>query len=125
MLEQLYNEFTTQVLPKLQEGLTITKDYFTDLFGRYVHYLLIMDTIKASIGLLFLIIGVVLIIVTIKKYKSEDWGEDTIIPIVLVVIAPLILAGILMLYLGVNNIMKDLYVPEIRILEILKYKELI
>ena len=45
MIETLYNDFTTKLLPKIQEGLVITKDYFLDLFGRYVKYLIITDSI--------------------------------------------------------------------------------
>ena len=45
MMEQIYNDFVTKMLPKVQEGLMITKDYFTDLFGRYVHYLIVIDIV--------------------------------------------------------------------------------
>ena len=45
MLEQMYSDFTTKLLPKIGEGLSMTKDYFFELFGRYVKYLIIVDSI--------------------------------------------------------------------------------
>ena len=39
MTEKLYQDFTEKLLPKITEGLVITKEYFADLFGRYVEYL--------------------------------------------------------------------------------------
>jgi len=41
--ETLYNDISTNVLPKIADGLTITKDYAYDLFGRYITYLIITD----------------------------------------------------------------------------------
>ena len=33
-MQQLYTDFTTKLLLQIQQGLTITKDYFMDLFAR-------------------------------------------------------------------------------------------
>lgn len=64
MTEKLYTDFTNKVLPAIQEGLVITQEYFTELFSRYVKYLIITDIVT--------IVGVLLIatalIVGFKKF---------------------------------------------------------
>lgn len=70
MLETIYTDFTTKLLPKIAEGLVMTKDYFTDLFGRYVHFLIVRDIV---------VIGALLIICVISfftyKYFSKKYDE--------------------------------------------------
>lgn len=68
MLETLYSDFTTKVLPKVSEGLMMTKDYFTDLFGRYVMYLIITDIIS-----IVALLGAILTL-TVGSYKLFHWG---------------------------------------------------
>jgi small-conductance mechanosensitive channel len=72
MLETIYTDFTTKLLPKIAEGLVMTKDYFTDLFGRYVHFLIVRDAIV--IGLLFI---VVIICFMLWKHYSKKYREAT------------------------------------------------
>ncbi len=120
-MEQLYNDFVDKVLPKIQEGLVITKDYFTDLAGRYITYLLITDIISLVFGLTLF---------TLTAYfgfreKTRKWimgGEDGDIPrgMIYVFITTGMLVAFIGIYTDITNIVKILYIPEIRILEELK-----
>ena len=112
MIEQLYQDFTNHLLPKIQEGLVISKDYFVDLFGRYVHYLIVTDAIKCLVGLL-MIIGTCFLAKKLWKHLDE---YDR--PVLLLLIIPLTLGGLIFFDNGMNLI-KDIYIPEIRIIEIL------
>lgn len=72
MLEKMYTDFVTNMLPKVSEGLMITKEYFTDLFGRYVQYLIVTDCIFIVVGLLLLFLGLFAIFYEIQvKFDAE------------------------------------------------------
>jgi len=43
LMDRMYDDFVNKLLPTIQEGLVITKDYFVDLFGRYVKFLIATD----------------------------------------------------------------------------------
>ena len=70
-MEKLYQDFTNNILPKISEGLTITKDYFFDLFGRYINYLIVIDSLYIILCLLILII-VPIIFYKKRKYIIEE-----------------------------------------------------
>lgn len=117
-MEQIYNDFTTKLLPKIQEGLTITKDYFVDLFSRYVHFLFIVDTLTAVLGFIALITTLYL---TFRKngfvrwiHSGGEWDsrEFAYIPIVIVMVVSFIV-----MISGTINAIKDKYIPEIRVIE--------
>lgn len=72
MLEQMYNDFVTKVLPTIQEGLVISKDYFFDLFGRYVKYLIVVDSIWVVFGLILTIMGC-------EAVRIRRWKDDLVI----------------------------------------------
>jgi len=119
MIETLYNDFTTKLLPKIQEGLVITKDYFLDLFGRYVKYLIITDSILLGLMILLSITGVIFIYKGIKYGNKKNWNGGVEIP--------LIMFGIFMTIFGIGfsvdsamSLVKDIYIPEIRVIEQLK-----
>lgn len=67
MMGQLFDTFNNQFLPQIAQWLSITKDYFFDLFGRYVTYLIITDTIEAF----YSIVMIVLVIILWKKVAGE------------------------------------------------------
>lgn len=117
--ETLYADFTANVLPKIQEGLVITKDYAFDLFGRYIIFLTVMDVVYLIIG----VIGICLWIKYTKKLwmwakdrQEKDYsdGVEYIVPIALVFITifPLSLS-----VKSVENLAKDVFIPEIRVYE--------
>lgn len=124
MIEKLYEDFTTKLLPTIQDGLVITKDYFMDLFGRYVKYLIIIDSLYLAISISCIILSI-FIYNKIRKYiKKEketntyDCGE----PYEFLYLLPIfiILAGLMGFFDYSDNLIKDLTVPEIRVYEELK-----
>ncbi len=124
MIETLYNDFTTKLLPKIQEGLVITKDYFLDLFGRYVKYLIITDSIYLGISSIVTIISIYYLFKAIKSkemgtgYNRDDWAGWRIILCALSSIG--ILVGVISTICNITNLVKDIYLPEVRVIEELK-----
>lgn len=123
MLEQLYSDFTNKLLPQLQEGLSITKDYFVELFGRYVKYLIITDIIQIVACLLIITVGVVIALRARKSWKeradwAKTWNNDRNIETVgFITSTVIILFGTIALFSSVTDLAKTLYVPEIRVYE--------
>ena len=113
MKEQLYTDFTNKVLPMIQEGLVVTQEYFMDLFGRYIKYLIVTDTMLAITGLILMIVAVV--------YFKPLWkmSEDHDAPIVVVLLLPTLL-GAGMFFSSLNNLFQDIYIPEVRVYQKLK-----
>lgn len=106
----MYTDFVANVLPKVSEGLMITKDYFTDLFGRYVQYLIVTDCIFIGIGLLVLFLGLFAFVYEIKGKVDAD-GNLAIFGFLMIVF------GFLVISFNVFNLVKVLYIPEVRIYE--------
>ncbi len=128
MMEQMYNDFVANVLPKIAEGLTITYEYFMDLFGRYVTYLIVMDSINVALSLFLLLSGIWFTVSTYKKItqkvagKIEDgaqYGFAVVMSIILVtIITP-------WLFFSMSNLTKSIIIPEVRVYEELRYNGLI
>lgn len=118
MLETIYTDFTTKLLPKIAEGLTITKDYFMDLFGRYAHFLFIRDLVYTTLCLLVIIaLGITLYKLIRKAISDGGWGgAETSLIFILIPIA-FAIAGFIQY--GTYTI-QDAYVPEIRIYQEIK-----
>lgn len=121
MMEQLYTDFTTKLLPTIQEGLVITKDYFLDLFGRYIKYLIITDLLWAFV---FLILSVVSLIYAKKLWKyqwdNSDYIDHSGFFFLGVIFTGIFIFGTIAFITRVTNVVKDVYIPEIRIYEQLK-----
>lgn len=119
MKEQLYNDFVANMLPKLQEGMTITYEYFIDLFGRYVTYLFITDIIEAVLALVILITTVLVLLS--KKYKvwrSEQ--DDDYSPLGWITLFLLIGLALLSFFWSLSSVfdaIKAKYIPEVRVYE--------
>jgi len=113
MIETMYTDFTTKLLPKIAEGLIVTKDYFMDLFGRYAHFLFIRDLIYTVLCFLGLVVVGIVRYKLIKKSISDGgWnGAETSLMFFLI--------PIFFLFMGFINYgtytIQDKYVPEIRI----------
>ena len=120
MKEQIYNDFVTKLLPKIQEGLVITKDYFLDLFGRYIKYLIIIDSIQLTLSLVVVISSVVYLIKGIKIGIEEDWSDGAYIFLIFCA-ATFLFFSLISLSTNIEQLIKDIYIPEIRVYEELKY----
>lgn len=121
-MEQIYNDFTTKLLPQIQQGLTITKDYFFDLFGRYVKYLIVIDSINLAIGITLVSVALIIILKSknkiIEEYK-KDWliRSDFVAVAVPIVCVSSFLFGIIITFINLSNLIKDIYIPEVRIMD--------
>ncbi len=126
-MEQLYADFTSKVLPALQEGLIITKEYFIDLFGRYIKYLIVIDSIGFGVSVFVVIIGMImfarkkkwafeLLDKTTQEYRSGNPGGIFL----LVLFITISVIATISSFAYINNLAKDIYVPEIRVYEQLK-----
>lgn len=120
MLETIYNDFVTKVLPAVQEGLVISKEYFFDLFGRYVKYLIVIDSILLAANV-FAIIALIIfwrMMATRKWYELGDGGFVIISGIV--TLFSLLFALLPGLFINTTHLIKDIYIPEVRVYEELK-----
>lgn len=120
MKEQIYNDFITKVLPSIQTGLTITKDYFFDLFGRYVKYLLFTDSLCVTSSAIVIIISVIFLyqqwkFVTSTDYDSYD-NMDRAIAGWIIPGAFLIFSSVFFV-VSVDNLLKTIFIPEVRVYE--------
>ena len=117
MNEQIYNDIVNNVLPKINQGLTITKDYFDDLFGRYIKLLVFTDIFKSIILLIISFLACKLAIKCIKKVKEDGYETGTeIIMGAVAGIAGLIIFGSLSIA-KIEDVAKDIYIPEVRVIE--------
>ena len=73
--DKLYEDFTNQILPKIQEWLEITKDYAFDLMDRYITYLIIIDWI--AVWMCLLIIFTWLYMLIFGKTTDSWWVPIT------------------------------------------------
>jgi len=116
MLEQIYQDFITNALSQIQAGLQITKEYFTELFGRYVKYLIAIDIMWLIIGMLWLIFT----LVAIKKYwkiACENINDNGAFALYFVgIIISICTSSIISIY-HIEQLVKDTYIPEIRVME--------
>jgi len=118
MKEKLYEQFTTEVLPKVQEGLMITKDYAFDLFERYISYLIMIDSISVIAFGLLLILPIPIMYIAHKIEKKAHQYNKGFAYFVGGMISFLILfTNLLFLSESVKNLVKDIYIPEIRVME--------
>jgi len=115
MFEKLYEDFTANVLPMVQEGLVITKDYFLDLFARYVKYLLITDTIWLILSTCLFVVSVVGIRKLYKWLKNGGDDEGFFFGCMFLVIG--IAVGISGMIDKGTDVVKDIYIPEVRVYE--------
>lgn len=117
MKEQLYKDFTEKLLPKIGEGLQITKDYFIDLFGRYIKYLIITDSLAIGISVILMIVGITTLILLRKKIV--EWNDDCnpVAIFIPIICGGIILGGIIGICVNTSNLIKDIYIPEVRVLQ--------
>jgi hypothetical protein len=116
MMDKIYEDFTTKLLPSIQEGLVITKDYFMDLFGRYVKYLIVSDTISIAVGFLGLAIAIKFFKFSRVCWKeSEDSYDRAAEGILMFLSTASVFVSFLFIMFSVDNLIKDIYIPEVRV----------
>lgn len=118
MIETIYTDFTTKLLPKIAEGLTITKDYFMDLFGRYAKFLFIRDLTYTILCLLAIVVlGIIAYKLIRKAISDRGWNGAEMSIVFLFIPIGFAIAGFIQY--GTYTI-QDAYVPEIRIYQEIK-----
>ena len=118
MQEQLYNDFVTKLLPKIAEGVQITKEYFTDIFSRYTHYLIVQDSIWVALWAVCFILMVWGVVSLYGRYKrTEDEGYINGV----IFVGGLAIIFFVLFMFKLSDLVKELYIPEIRIYSELKY----
>lgn len=120
--EQIYQEFTTKLLPQIQAGLTITKDYFIELFGRYIKFLIITDlvTMFATILSIIALVFIIRKLVAIFK-KMDDYDDARIFVFMGIAFSCMgVIFSLVAIYEKGIDLVKDIYLPEIRVYETLK-----
>lgn len=113
-LDTLYNDFTTKLLPSIQEGLVISKEYFTDLFGRYAEFLFVTDILWVFV-FLFATIASLVPLVFLISYLKKGGAPEIFFAITLNV-------AFTALFLGATinhtvDAIKAKYIPEVRVYE--------
>lgn len=117
-MEQLYSDFTTKLLPKIQEGLVITKDYFLSLFGRYIKYLIVSDSLMIVLGVTLFVLCLFAVKWLEWKAEEDDWNSEFRVFYIFFIIPVMI--SLVITISSIDNLLKDIYVPEIRIYQELK-----
>lgn len=123
MIEKIYTDFTTKLLPELGKGIAITKDYFMDFFGRYIKYLIMIDSLALAFWIILSIIGAIIVYKGIKnKGETDKYGDISYeIKIAMLIMGGCILAlALSMTAVYANLLIQDLFVPEIRAIDIIK-----
>lgn len=124
MIEQLYNDFSTKLLPKISEGLSMTYDYFLNLFGRYIKYLIITDAIYSVIWLVVFLTSVFYFRKSLKTLFSIDsYREEGRFAFWITIGCLTFISGLMSFFAVLEyteDVIKDIYIPEIRIYEEIK-----
>lgn len=130
MIEQIYNDFNTKVLPQLAKGLTITQGYFMDLFGRYTKFLIISDASLVAFNLLLLIFFSVFLKKSLERlqevkdnnrgkneYRDDGYIAPEISYLRISVSIVAITISLLFTVFKVQDLLKSVFIPELRIYE--------
>ncbi len=118
-IDKIYSDFITNVAPKIQEGLVITKEYFTDLFGRYVKYLIVSDIVNIISCIITSIICFYLIKFSIQKFiKTSEYSDERFGWGVMIFLSSLgMVISFVCFWISVDDLIKDIYIPEVRVIE--------
>lgn len=120
LTEQMYSDLQSQ-LPALQEALKTGAEWGSDLAGRYIVY-----DIAYNIFEIFAFCLIMYILYRAwkhfgKRYKDDDCDELAYVGLMFVS-AISILIGVLsfmVIFCNIEEIFKDIFIPEIRIIELL------
>lgn len=113
--DQIYADFTSKFLPLAEKGISLSKDYVMDIFGRYVTYMIISDSMLVIV--LSLAIG--FLIFYIKKPRDEEcsyYDDDANIMLIWVFLVFCSVGNLI----AIDHLVKDIFVPEVKIFEQIK-----
>ena len=111
--EEILEVVNNSLLPKLREGIELSKPYFIDLFDRYITYYIINQLL-----LIWLFLGI--IIWLLYYYKKIDLDDIVIEYFIKSMCIVLIIVFIGIMIHPINNIIKISIIPEYVIYNIIK-----
>ena len=102
--------------------------YLQNLFNRYINYDIFINILEMSILLVLTIIFGVLSYKWLKKWNKESKKEwlarsEKILYILITFVSIfgiLLLLDLILFPCGIDSLLKDIYIPEVRILELIK-----
>lgn len=126
-IEQIYADFTTHIAPKIAEGFVMTKEYFFDLFGRYVKFLIVKESIYVGICAVIFVASIVLFKWAVKNVTKLMEDDDN--PIGFFGVAFGVAFGALGILISFScgvastfEIAQLVYVPEVAVYELIMDK---
>lgn len=114
-MENIYQDFKNEVVPKMEEWFEMSKEFFTDFFGRYVEYLVLTEWIYLWISVAMTILFLIISIVLYRKYEFEV----EVLPIIGCTLF-MAFGAFLITISNLTDFLEVLYVPEKVIFEQLK-----
>ena len=120
--EQIYQDLK-DALPALEEALKTGVSYGGDLAHRFIMYDIAINIFY--ILLLAILFGISVYFLTLlrKKVSSEENPSEALMGVTILVALCTPLLGAIFLAtfsIGIQAIMKDIYIPEIRIMEVVR-----
>ena len=125
--ETIYTDLKSQI-PALTEALKEGASWGTDLAHRFIVYDIWVNAISGALALLVILGLVGLSVWLLKKRKgweaeAEPWNKDGVTMGIMLAV-PTLLIIIIFLTLetsdAISNIIKDIFIPELRIIEVLQ-----
>lgn len=115
-LEALQRTINEQFMPAIGEGIEITKDWWLDLFSRYVSFVILQQSLTILFLLATMGFFVVFCIKQQKKIKNaiKTW-EEALFAIVFFVWLVLFFCCLGFLYESLITTIEVLYIPEVYI----------
>lgn len=120
--EQIYQDLKN-ALPALEEALKTGVSYGGDLAHRFIMYDIAINIFHIILLAILFNISLYFSILTIKKILSEEspsdglWGATIVATLCSFFLGASFLATF---SIGIQAIMKDIYIPEIRIMEVVR-----
>ena len=102
--------------------------YLQNLFDRYINYDIFINILEMSILLVLTIVFGILSYKWLKKWNKENekqWLErnEKVLYILITFVSIfgiLLLLDLILFPYGIDSLLKDIYIPEVRILELIK-----
>ena len=112
MPDQMYLDLKDQ-LPALKEALLAGAKWGSEIAGRYIQY-------DIACNIIWILLAIIMLYVAIKlKEHAKRWYDKEYNPMGYVGMVLLSVCSPLIFFLSIFTIVKDIFIPEIRILEML------
>lgn len=126
-VDRLYEDFRNEIAPRIAEGFSLSKDYFEDVSGRLVTYLIVTDALAVVVWVVAACLALLSANILRKKaaalYNKDEYGGDgACVPVYGAAIILAVICGLLALFAidSVMDLLASIMVPELRVLEYMK-----